>query len=287
MRRACIIFTVALGLAVCISVLFCSTESVEIQAATGNFTVPEPTPTPTPTPTPSPTPTPEPTLKLTVDMTGNVTEWLRNEEGILLEDVISSSRDNNILLKIPKDTIVLDSEAKALTHIVITLVDPSIMVPPLTPPSSFFFVNIYQLSPDGANLSKPADIVISYNPPESFLSPNPITLRMYSFNSASYEWNEIPILLNFDANTVSFSISFSINHFSIYALAAALLPTPTPTPQTSPIPTPTHTPMPHHNSYENNGLLLFILTLPAASLLFFIYVLTKWRRKSTDEDADS
>ena len=276
MRRTYIIWTVALCMAICISIFSYSTE--EIQAATGSFTIPESTSTPTPSPTPSPTPTvsptptltptpiPEPTMKLTVDTIGNVTEWLRNGEGTLLEDVISSSRDGNIILKISKGTIVLDSEAKALTHIVITAIDPSITTPPLAPPDSFFFVNTYQFSPDGVNLSKPADIVISYNPPKSFLSRNPITLRMYSFNNTSYEWKEIPILLNFDANTVS----FSIDHFSLYALAATLLPSPTPA-----------------SAPDHSSLILLILILPVASLTFFIYVLIRWRRSNSADENDN
>jgi len=312
MRRACIIWTIALCLAVCISVVFCSTESVEIQAATGSFTVPEPTPTPTPTPSPTPTPTvppvtptpsPSPTptatptvtpiptpttpggggsqpsisLKLSIHIMGEKTEWLRNSASKVLEDITATSADGKITLKIFRGTFALDADGEPLTEIYITVVDPLVKAPPLTPPTNNYFIYIYEFLPDGSSFSEPIEIKVTYDPSDLPKSPDELTLQMYALNGAPNEWEGIPGLLDIKTNT----IICSINHLSIYALIAAPLGEPAPTPQDSPMPTPTSS-APH-----NSSLILLILILPAASLTFFIYVLLRWRRRNnTAEDDD-
>jgi hypothetical protein len=310
MRRACIICTVALGLAVCISILFCSTESVEIQAATGSFNVSAPTPTPTlppitPTPSPSPTPstsTPEPSptptatptvsptptstssgsgsgssqpsisLKLSIDIMGEKTESLRNSAGKVIADVTATSADGKITLKIYEGTFALDADGEPLTEIYVTVVNPFVKAPP----AENQFIYMYQLSPDGATFSQPIDITINYNPADLPKAPEQSALKMYSFDNAPDEWKEIPCLVDIGINTVS----LSINHLSIYVLSVAPLEDPAPTPQDSPMSDPT-------SSAQHSNWILLILILPAASLMFFIYALVRWwRGNSVSEEAE-
>jgi hypothetical protein len=299
MRRAHIIWTVALGLAVCISILFCSTESVEIQAATGSFNVSAPTATPTvppvtPTPSPSPTPTATPTvtpiptpttpssgsgrsqpsisLKMTIDIMGQKTEWLRNSAGKVLEDIIATSADGKITLKIYRETFALDADGEPVTEISIVLVDSLVKAPP----AENQFIYMYELSPSGATFSQPIDITINYDPADLPKSPEQLALKMYSFNNAPDEWEEIPCLVDIGKNTVS----ISTNHLSIYVLSAAPLEDPAPTPQDSPMSAPT-------SSAQHSNWILLILILPIASLMFFIYALVRWwRGNSVSEEAE-
>jgi hypothetical protein len=299
MRRACIIWTVALCLAVCISVLFCSTESVGIQAATGSFTVPGPTPTPTPTPTippvtptPSPSPTltatptvtpiPKPTtlsgggssnqpsisLKLHIDILGQKTDYLLTSSGKVLKDITATSADGKITLKISRGTFALDADGEPLTEIYITAVDPLLKAPPLTPPTDNYFIYIYKFLPNGASFSEPIEINVTYDPSDLPKSPDALTLQMYTLKGEPNEWEVLPKLSDIETNTVI----CSINHLSIYALIAAPLEEPTFTPQPMPAPTSSE---PH-----TNGLILLILILPAASLTFFMYILLRWRRSN-------
>lgn len=327
MRRAHIIWTVALCLAICISVLFFSSESVEIQAATGSFNVSPPTPSPTatptvppvtptpsptaiptvppatptpspspspstPTPEPSPTPTATPTVsptptstsngsessqpsisyKLSIDIIGEKTEWLRNSAGEVIEDVTSTSADGKIALKIYEGTFALDADGEPVTEISMVLVDSLVKAPP----AENQFIYMYELSPSGATFSQPIDIIINYDPSDLPRSHDQLALKMYSFNNVPEEWNEIPCLVDRGKNTVS----LSINHLSVYVLSAAPLEDPAPTPQDSPMSAPT-------SSAQHSNWILLILILPAASLMFFIYALVRWwRGNSVSEEAE-
>lgn len=311
MIRACIIFTIALGLAICISVLLNNAETVEIQAAGGSFNVTPPiiTPTPSPSPTPAPTTTgtpattpmptststsaptatpsvsPSPTggsgqsgssqpsisLKLYIDMIGQETEWLRTSEGKVLEDIVAISSDERLTLRISRDTFALDASGEPLTTINITAVDPLLKAPPLIPPTDHYLIYIYEFSPDGASFSKPVQIEVNYNPSDLPKSPNELKLEMYALNGVTNEWEMLPGLSDIETNT----IICSTNHLSIYAVIAAPLDIPAPNPQPTPAPTYPAT----HSKW-----ILLILVLPAASLVFFIYVLLRWRRRnSTDK----
>jgi hypothetical protein len=298
MRRACIILTVALCLAECISILFCSTESVGIQAATGSFNVTPSTPSPSPTASPIPTvtpvtPTPSPTsttpnggsnqpsisLKLSIDIEGQKAQGLRNSKGKMLEDITASSADGKFTLRISSGTFVLDADGEPITEIYITVVDPLVKAPPLPPPTNNYFIYIYEFLPDGASVSEPIEIKLTYDSSDLPKSPGQLTFKIYSLNDVPYEWKEIPCISNIDDNTITLSIS----HMSMYALTAEPFNESSPLPQNSPIPTQPPASAPHHSS-----LILLILILPAVSLMFFIYVLLRWhRRNRTYEDADS
>jgi hypothetical protein len=307
-RRACIICTVALCLAVCISVFSGVTEPVEIQAATGSFSVNTPTPTappvtpmptatptlppvtPTPSPTPnatqiaSPTPTttssgssqPSISMKLSINMMGQETEWLRTTGGKVLEDITAANSDGTFTLRIHRDTFALDADGHPLTAISIIAVDPLVKSPLLIPPSGHYLIYAYEFLPEGASFSKPIELEINYDPSDLPKSPDELVLQMYVLNGAPYEWESLPGLSAPAINT----IVCSINHLSTYALIAAPTEGPAPTLQPMPAPTPPAT----HNSI----LILLVLILPIASLMFFIYVLLRWhRRNDTYEDTNS
>jgi hypothetical protein len=311
MIRACIIWTIALCLAVCISVLFFSSESVQIQAATGSFNVSAPTPTPTlppvtptlspsptpstPTPEPSPTPTatttvtpiPTPTspgsgsgssqpsisLKLSIDALGQETECLSDRDGKVLEDITASSSGGEITLKIYEGTFALNPNGERLKHIYIKYIDFLAKAPP----AENQFIYMYELSPEGATFSRPTDIIIHYDPTDLPKSPEQLAFKIYYFASEQEEWIDIPCLVDTGEST----ISFSTNHLSTYAFSAAPLEDPAPTPQDSPMSAPT-------SSAQHSNWILLILILPAASLMFFIYALVRWwRGNSVSEEAES
>lgn len=302
-----------LCLAAGISTLYLGTVSNEMQAATGSFTVPEITPTPSPTPSPSPsatlpptatptsTPTVEPTptptetaeptptptqqsgggraqpsisLKLNIEVLGEYSQWLRDSAGKVLEDVTAASEDGMLTLLIHKGTYVLDVEGKPLTQMNITSVDFFVKAPP---PENYF-IYMYEISPVGAYFSNPVDIVISYDPSDFPKSVNELLLKIYAYDKSSDTWQEVPCSVDVDNGIVS--LSFSSNYLNIYVLSAEPILSPQPVPQPSPQ---------HHASgatTSHSNWILLILILPAVSLIFFIYVLIRWRRIS-DMSEDS
>jgi hypothetical protein len=329
MRRTYIIWTVALCMAICISIFSYSTE--EIQAATGSFNVtpstPSPTPSPTPTasstptltatptippvtPTPSPSPTstfptvtptpsstptatptvttvPTPTiadggsnqpsisLKLSINIMGQKTEWLCTTEGKILEDITATSSDGKLTLRISKNTFALDANGEPLTAINIIDVDPLVKSPPLIPPTDHFLIYIYEFLPDAASFSEPIEIEINYNTSDLPKSHDELTLQMCTLSGVPNEWEVLPGLSDTETNTVI----CPTNHLSIYALIAAPLEEATSTSQPMPAPTTTE---PHTSS-----LILLILILPIASLTFFIYVLLRQRRSNSADENDN
>jgi hypothetical protein len=105
-------------------------------------------------------------------------------------------------------------------------------------------------------------------------SPDELTLQIYMLNGEPDEWEVLPSLSDIETS----SVICSTNHLSTYALIAAPLQGPEPTPQPTPAPTP-----PAAHGYW----ILLVLILPAASLIFFIYILLRWhRRNSTPEEPE-
>ncbi|MFA5374247.1 MAG: hypothetical protein WC455_00600 [Dehalococcoidia bacterium] len=232
------------------------------------------TPVPTPTTHGNGSSQPSISLKLLIDMMGQKTNWLRTSSGKVLEDIAATSSDGKLTLRISGDTFALDATGEPLAAINITAVDPLMKAPPLIPPTDHYLIYIYEFIPDGSSFSKPIEIELTYDLSDLPKSPDELTLQMYVLNDAPNEWEVLPGLSDIETNT----IICSTNHLSVYALIAAPLEGTAPTPQPTPAPT---TPAPH--SYW----ILLVLILPAASLIFFIYALIRWRRKnSTPEDTE-
>jgi hypothetical protein len=279
MKRAKFIATVALLLIVCVSLSTPWHDQYKTQALSGNFTVLAPTLTPTPTPTASPTSTPnpdvgsfdysEPESKLTINIVGKTTEWLQNKEGMVIEAIATSSRDERISVYINIGTIILGPDAKPLKHFFTGVVDPFTKSPPSNLPDKCYFVNIYEFIPEGTKFSKPVNIQLSYEESDIPGSINETTLKVFRLNPDTGEWTFIPSTTNPDANTVT----FSIDHFSIYALVASPLSgsTNTPAPSVSPTPPPSET-----TTYDH---WIWIAIIMLSALIVDIMLLVRWRKQ--------
>lgn len=279
MKRTMFIAIVALVLIVCVSVSITWHSQYKTQALTGSFNVTEPPPTPTPTPTVAPTRTPspdngnadkpEPGLKLTINVVGKTTEWMQNKEGMVLENIVTASRDRRILLYIDIGTIILGPDSKPLNHIFTGVVDPFTKSPPTDIPDKCYFVNIYEFIPEGTRFSKPVNIQLSYEESDIPGGINETTLKIFNLNSDTGEWTFIPSTTNPNANTVT----FSTDHFSIYALIASAMPNSTdaPTPTVSPTPTSTTT--------NCDFGIWAIIILIAECLILNIMLLVHWRNQ--------
>jgi hypothetical protein len=284
MKRANVVIVIALFLTACIVVLPSLFDQYAAHALTGSFTVTEPPPTPTPTPNPAPTfaPTrtpnpddgstdkPEPGLKLTINIVGKTTEWMQNKEGLILENIATSSRDRRIVLYISIGTIILGPDAKPLNHIFTGVVDPFTKSPPSDIPDKYYFVNIYEFIPEGTKFSKPVNIKLSYEESDIPGGIDETSLKVFNLNSDTGEWTFIPSTTNPNANTVT----FATDHFSIYALTASAIPnsTNTPTPTVSPTPTST-------NTNCNLGIWIIIILI-AECLIINTMLLVYWRNKN-------
>jgi hypothetical protein len=281
MKRAKLVITAALLLIVCVSVAAswhdrCETETV----ATGSFTVTGATPTPTPLTTRTPHPTntsiaePESESQLTINIIGKTTEWLQNNDGMVLENVITTSRDQRITISIRLGTTILAPNATPLDHIFTGVVDPFTKSPPSELPKESYFVDIYEFTPEGTQFSNPVNIQLSYEETDIPGGIDKTTLKVFQFNQDTETWTFIPSVSNPDANTVTFSTS----HFSIYALIASPLfnSTNTPTPHASPTLTPTAT-----TNCDRGTWIIIILIIEC--LILNTILLVHWRNQKRSQ----
>ena len=275
MKREKLILTASLFLIACVLVSTAWHDQCEAETvATGSFTVSGPTPTPTPTPSPTRIPSPtnasyeEPILQLTINLIGKTTGWLQNKEGMVLENVITTSRDQRITISISIGTIILGPDAMPLNHIFTGVIDPFTKAPPSELTNKSYFVNIYEFTPEGTQFSKPVNIQLSYEETDIPGVIDETTLKVFQLNPDTGHWTFIPSVLNVDANTLTFSTS----HFSIYALIASPLlnSTNTPTPHASPTPTAT-------TNYDRGTWIILILI--AECLILNTMLLVHWRNQ--------
>lgn len=191
---------------------------------------------------------------------------LRTVTGKVLGDITAISEDGKITMTIYKDTFVYNAFGEPLSVINITTIDPTLKAPPLSLPDEHYFVYVYEFSPHGTGFSAPVEIGFTYYDSELPKSPEELTLQIYRMNGAPDEWEAIPSLWD----TETSSVICSTNHLSTYALIAVPLQATEPTPQPAPAPSATH-----------GDWIFLVLILPAASFIFFIYVLLRWRLRNS------
>lgn len=294
MKRARFIAIVALLLIVCVSLSTPWNDQYKTQALSGDFTViaPSLTPTPTPAPTPTPTATPAPTLtptasptstpnsggdweqpdpeyKLRINLVGKATEWLQSKDGTVLEYIATSSRDERVTVYASIGTTILGTHEEPINHIFAGVVDPFTKSPPSDILDKCYFVNIYEFLPEGTKFSTPLNIQLAYEESDIPGNIDETTLKLFQFNPDTGEWTFIPSTTNPDVNTVT----FSTNHFSIYALIAS------PLPNSQNTPTPHALPKPTTNTTNHDFGIWIITILIAECLILNIMLLVYWRNK--------
>ena len=191
---------------------------------------------------------------------------------MLTEDVNATSPDGRVTINIAQRTFVLGPDGKRLDEIVVTPVDP---LP--TPPEGYHVIAAFDFEPDDATFDPGINITIGYDPDTLPGRVNEANLAIASRNETTGEWVFMTGVVDTDTNTVT----FSIDHFTVFAMLAADVPIPTPTPTPTATPTPTPTPAP--------GLSTAAWTIIGEALLVFIALILVWfliglrrRRKQTD-----
>jgi len=156
-----------------------------------------------------------------------------DEDGVLLEDVDAASTDGKVIVHIPKGTKILDPEGGILDEIGVTPIGR-----PPTPPEGYYVIAAFDFKPDGATFDPGIEITLAYDPemlPEGVDEAN---LAIAFLDGATGEW----VFVTGGVDPVADTVTFSIAHFTAFAILAAAPPAPTPTP--SPIPSPSLTPAP-------------------------------------------
>lgn len=165
-----------------------------------------------------------PLAQLDVDLWGEVSSGYVNYYGVLLEDVDATSTDGRVTINIPKLTKVLDCDGQPLDEIRVTLIDP-----PPTPPEGYHLIAAFDFGPCCA-FDPGIAITLAYDSdalPEGVDGAN---LVIGFLDGAAGEWEFMAGVVDTDVSTVT----FSVDHFTIFAILAQAAPTPTPTPAPAP-----------------------------------------------------
>jgi len=169
-----------------------------------------------------------PTLKLDVDLWSDVSSWDMSIDGMLLEDVYAASTDGRVTIHIQKGTKVLGPDGKPLDEILYTPIDP-----PPTPPEGYHVIAAFAFDPDGATFDPGLEITVVYDQDALTEGVDEANLVIAVRDEGIEEWEFVTGVVDPDADTVT----FSIDHFTVFAMLAPAL-TPTPTLTQTPTPNP-------------------------------------------------
>jgi len=170
--------------------------------------------------------------KLDLDLWGDVSSWDISDDGVLLEDVDATSTDGNVTIHIAEGTTVLGPDGEPLDEIMVTPVDP---LP--TPPEGYHVIAAFDFEPDDATFDPGIEITIAYDPEALPDGVDEANLVVAFRDEATGEWVFVTGVVDTDANT----LTFSIDHFTVFAILGEIAPIPTPTPTPTPTPPPTPT----------------------------------------------
>jgi hypothetical protein len=231
-------------------------------------------------------------LNLNINIFEDTITALTDSTGTVQWDVDALSQDGTIFVHIPAGTTALFGNGSPLTEL---NVDPVESCP--GPPDGMTAIAIFDFHPDGATFDPAIQITITYDPDALPEGTDPSQLVIAFYNEATGEWEYLNGTVNPDTNT----ITFSVTHFTLFAVMVpgecapepAETPAPTaeptatptvePTPTVSPTATPTATAMPPTGGADDDSdntetLVLIIVGCILAAALVIALVLRLRKR---------
>lgn len=152
---------------------------------------------------------PVPVRTLTTQLWGTSASWAMSEDGMLLEDVVSSSADSTINIFIENGTTVLGPDGQPLVAMNISRMDP-----PPSAPTGYEMISAFRFEPDGATFDPEARFTVKYSQSDIPKGVKENRLEIAVLNPSSLQWQ----ILNSDVNAGANTITFSTGHLSVYAL---------------------------------------------------------------------
>jgi hypothetical protein len=172
------------------------------------------------------------TYPFTTDMCGSSGSWIISSAGVMQNNVSVSCSDGNASVYIPAGTKLLAENGSMLSGMSMEK-----MTPLPEAPEGKTILAAFDFDPDGATFDPGIQITIDYDPallPEGATGEN-LVLGIYNEATGTYTY------ITGTVDLVNNTITFTITHFSIFALMAPTEPEPTATPTATPTSTPTQT----------------------------------------------
>jgi hypothetical protein len=208
-----------------------------------------------------------------VDRTGTCTI---DSDGIVGEDFEVTSRDGCVVIRLSEGTEARDSSGYRLRYIDVTPVEP---LP--DPPEGHYVLAAFDFEPDGATFSQALEATLCFDPvdiPDGMSAENIVIAVL---DEETGEWSFIGGTVDTENNT----ITFDLNHFTIYGvLAAPAVPTAMPSATTTP--KPTVTPEPEEGGGLSTGALIGISIAAGILLGLIVGAFVWWRRRARKQAAE-
>jgi hypothetical protein len=212
------------------------------------------------------------------DIMGAISSWAMDNDGALLLNTNESSPNGNLNINISSGTVMLDKDGQPLVNLSVTAVDP---LP--APPEGGHVLAAFNFQPDGATFTPGIQLTLAYDPSAIPNGMDENDLFPGIYNDETGEWQSLNGTVNAEKNT----ITFTVTHFTIFAVLALpeAIPTITPEPTPTTIPTPTRTSTPTPTPVEKNETpfwLWIVLGLDSALTLVImaaIFIIANRRSK--------
>lgn len=183
--------------------------------------------------------------RLIVDLDGQVTSWLIQPNGTLLEDVYATDKSGDIVIRIPTGSQILDALMNTQSSIRLTRTTTA-----PAPPDNYNVINAFDLGPEGSTANPGIEICIFYSDDILAQGTDETNLAIAIFDDSNVEWIFLNNMVDLDNNTITFSTS----RLYMFAVMAPSTMIPGPTGKPSPVPQPstpvivTTTPTPNPSS---------------------------------------
>jgi hypothetical protein len=153
-------------------------------------------------------------------------QWGQGSDGTLLENVEAPSLDGMVTIRIAEGTRVLDADNELLSQILVTLLYPlseeSSSGPLPDPPDGYSLIAAFDFEPDGTQfIGSGIQITLTYDPESISEGDNPV---IAFFNEEIGSWEFISGIPGPGDN----EITFTTDHFTIYAIFVESSPSPQP-----------------------------------------------------------
>ena len=179
---------------------------------------------------------PSPTIN--INILGGSSTGTTDGNGVFQNAFDAASPDGKVAIHIAGGTAVLGQDGNPLTQLTIS----SVSTYP-TPPDGRTVIAAFDFQPNGATFNPAIQITITYDPNTLPDGTQPSDLVIAFYDPAT-GWKYVSGIVD----PVAHTITYSITHFTVFAVmgaatsSAAASTTPTPTPTLTPTPTPAATP---------------------------------------------
>ncbi|MBA7684377.1 hypothetical protein ES703_92772 [subsurface metagenome] len=157
-----------------------------------------------PSPPEEPTAPPPPTIE--TELFGIEGSFPISDEGVIQEEIVATSEDEDVTITIEAGTIALDIEGEPLETLT-AAVEPS----PPEPPEDAYLIGAYDFGPDGATFNPSITLTWSYDP-ETL--PEDVDLVIAYYDEVNEEWVWVPCEVDTENNIITASVA----HFTTFAI---------------------------------------------------------------------